>query len=117
MKWVLLILQIHLVQSQTYYESKETKLTAITTDQNGNSSKPFPTKSTTECIIECQRNSKKSFYVENTDQCFCLDKDGGQEIFSNDSLVGIMLQKEENMEAKPMQMTTVQKKQTSKLFS
>lgn len=85
----ILLLQPMLVYSQWYLgEEKE-----LTSDDAEDLSTPIPATSPIECILECQRKLRESFYVEDRNQCFCL-KSEMQKIYSKQKNDGILYRQE-----------------------
>ena len=82
MFFVLILTKIPLVYSQWYLgEEKQQTTTSIDTED---ASKPFPSTSSTQCILKCEIKGMKSFYVADRKECFCL-KNETQEILSADA--------------------------------
>uniref|UniRef100_A0A7M5X5Z3 Uncharacterized protein n=2 Tax=Clytia hemisphaerica TaxID=252671 RepID=A0A7M5X5Z3_9CNID len=70
--------QLVVVYSQ-WYPGKENQF-STTTDPTVYASKPVPAKSAIQCVLKCQRKLRASYFVENTNQCFCV-------LSENDKLV------------------------------
>ena len=64
-------------------EIKQQQTTSIVDKED--SSKPFPATSPVECILECQRKLRESYYVEEKGQCFCLKSAEQQMGYSRNS--------------------------------
>eukprot|EP00111_Clytia_hemisphaerica_P001987 TCONS_00005600-protein len=78
MWYFLLLTKVAFVYSQWYLgEEKQQTTTNIDVED---ASKPVPTKSAIQCILKCQRRLRASYFVENTNQCFCV-------LSKNDKLV------------------------------
>ncbi|XP_066916651.1 uncharacterized protein [Clytia hemisphaerica] len=90
---ILISTRLFFVYSQWYLgEEKQQITTNLDTE---NASRPIPAKSPTECILKCQRKLRKSYFVKDKEQCFCL-KEENDSIFSNEILDGILFEEEEN---------------------
>ena len=75
---LLLLTQATVVYSQWYFgEEKQQTTTSIDTED---ASKPIPATSSIECILECQQRLRASYFVEDTNQCFCV-------LSENDTLI------------------------------
>ena len=86
MYFVVLVCQLCFVYSKWYLgEKKQQTTTSIDTKD---ASKPVPVTSSIECILECQKTFKGSYYVEKGNQCFCL-KSETQKVFSGKKVEGI----------------------------
>ena len=84
---LLLITQAAVVYSEWHVgEEKQQTTTSIDTED---ASKPIPATSPVECILECQRKKRESFYVEDKGQCFCLESED-QKIFSPQIVKGFL---------------------------
>ena len=87
--FILLLQQPMLVYSQWYLgEEKE-----LTSDDTEDLSTPIPATSPIECILECQRKLRGGYYMEDTNQCFCL-KSEMQKIYSKQNIDGILYRQE-----------------------
>ena len=78
--------KIALVYCQWYVgEEKQQTATSIDTED---ASKPIPATSPIQCVLKCQRSLRKSYFVADKGQCFCL-KIEDQNILSNEKVDGI----------------------------
>ena len=99
---IILSIQIDQVFSQWYRgEAIQRNSTSVEIQFNdGDTRKTFSTKSRTECIIECRKQSKESYFVEKEEQCFCLsesEKAGGNKTDSNN--YGILYKQATDLES------------------
>ncbi|XP_066910072.1 uncharacterized protein [Clytia hemisphaerica] len=83
---IVFVCQLCFVYSN-WYSGEEKQQTTIHLDTE-EASKPISTSSPIECILECQKTVKESYYVEKENQCFCL-KNEDQKIFSRKKAEGI----------------------------
>ena len=86
--------KIAFVYSQWYFgEEKQQTTTSIDTED---ASKPVPATSSIECVLECQRKLRASYYVEDTNQCYCvLSENDKLSSNQNETLDGVFYKMDE----------------------
>ena len=85
-----LLTKIALLYCQWYVgEEKQQTTTRIDTEDV---SKPIPATSPIQCVLKCQRSLRRSYFVADKGQCFCL-KIEDQKIFLNEKEVSVIFYK------------------------
>ena len=89
MWYIVLLTNVALVYSEWYSGEEKQKQTS-TANNIWDAATPILTTSSIECILECQRRLRASYYVEKTNQCYCVlsenDKLSSKEIETLDGV-------------------------------
>ena len=73
--------QLYVVYTQWY--EQEVKQQTTTSVDTQDASKPIPARSPIECVLKCQRKLQDGYFVEEKQQCYCLQSKE-QELFSDE---------------------------------